>query len=336
MATQRNDGRAAIVTTLRNAGAVLDSFVAYHLAIGFDHVFLFFDDPDDPDLPRMAAHPAVTAIARDAGLRQAWSALPQYAAHAAFTDTEVMSRQVLNAVLAMGMARERGLDWLLHIDADEVFYSPNESAAAHFSRLQNSPLESVVYLNYEAVPERDEIDDFIREVDLFKRPLSLAPNGPDARRMVAETSQLAPKFFSFYSNGKSAVRLSAPGVEPLGVHGWGRMDRATAVEHSPHHFILHYACCGFETFWTKYATLGRFADKWWRTADIVSAIGPLHLDARDVVASGDRDAARAFYRRRIAMLDPAKVAPLIGAGLLARLSQPRQILGAMPTGEASR
>ena len=37
--------RAAIVTTLRNTESVLASFLDYHLSIGFDHVFLFFDDP---------------------------------------------------------------------------------------------------------------------------------------------------------------------------------------------------------------------------------------------------------------------------------------------------
>ena len=44
--------RAAIVTTLRNADAVLDDFIAHHLAAGFEHIFLFFDDPRDPGLER--------------------------------------------------------------------------------------------------------------------------------------------------------------------------------------------------------------------------------------------------------------------------------------------
>src|SRR3954468_11997920 len=106
--------RAAIVTTLKNAGAVLDSFIAYHLAVGFEHIFLFFDDAADPDLPRAAANLRVTAIAHDAALRERWRALPQYAEQARFIDSEVMARQVLNVELAMQLARERGFDWLLH------------------------------------------------------------------------------------------------------------------------------------------------------------------------------------------------------------------------------
>src|SRR5215469_6029626 len=165
-----NSARAAIVTTLRNAGSVLDSFIGYHLSIGFGHLYLFFDDPNDPDLPRLAGNPAITAIAHDADLRNRWRELPQYREQSAFLDREVMARQVLNTEVAMEMARGDGFAWLLHIDSDELFYSPYESAAAHFQSLENQAFETVQYMNYEAVPERDEIGDFFREVDLFKVP----------------------------------------------------------------------------------------------------------------------------------------------------------------------
>ena len=42
--------RAAIVTTLRDSATVIESFVAYHRVIGFDHILLFFEDPADPSL----------------------------------------------------------------------------------------------------------------------------------------------------------------------------------------------------------------------------------------------------------------------------------------------
>jgi len=101
---------AVIATTLKNAEHVLDSFIAYHLAIGFEHIFLFFDDPADPGLRRAAAYPRVTAIAHDAALRERWRALPQYGEQAPFVDREVMARQVLNVELAMRLAREGGFD----------------------------------------------------------------------------------------------------------------------------------------------------------------------------------------------------------------------------------
>jgi hypothetical protein len=331
LAGGKTNGRAAIVTTLRNAGAGLDSFVAYHLAVGFEHIYLFFDDPADPDLPRVAANPRVSAIPCDTALRRAWMSLPGYSDQADFVDVEVMARQLLNVELAMTLARERGLGWLLHIDADELFYPNAESAAQHFAWLEGTGFfDTMTYRNHEAVPERDDIGDFFREVDLFKVPADLRsePITDEGRKLLQETPQLQPRFFHFYNNGKSAVRLSAPDMQPKDVHAFFRPNGEHAGAQHTQHFILHYACCGFENFWMKYATLGRFSDQWWKKYDIGTLIGPVHLQARDVVASGDREAARDFYRQRIAIEDRPRIDALLACGLLARFPQPRRILEA--------
>jgi hypothetical protein len=317
---------AAIVTTLRHAGASLDSFIAWHLSCGFSRLFLFFDDPADPDLPRLAAHPAVTAIAHDAALRRAWTRLPEYPHYAAFIDREVMARQVLNVALAMEIARAHGLAWLLHIDADELFHSPD--CAEHFGWADRQKANTVKYLNYEAVPEKIEITDPFREVDLFKIPPALKP-GPATeagRKLLRATPQLQPGRFHFYSNGKSAVRLAAPGMRPRSVHDFDDPMAPSPPLACRMPCILHYACCGFENFWEKYRNLGAFTDKWFGRNDIRASIGPLHLDARDVVASGDRELAREFYRRRIAIEDAGRCAELIRHGVLTRFAQPRHAL----------
>jgi hypothetical protein len=320
-------GGAAIVTTLRNAGAVLDSFVSYHRAIGFSHLFLFFDDPADPGLERARAKADVTAIACDQALREAWRTLPSYPLHSGTLDSEVMSRQLLNVEHAMRLARQRGYGWLLNIDSDELFFSPQQNVADHFAQLSASPAETVFYLNYEAIPEREEIGDFFREVDLFKLPCgSVQTHLPAVMRQVERSVPQLNPFFHFYTNGKAAVRLGTDGLVTAGVHRFRHLSRPIAGVQSLPQFVLHYPCCGFETFWMKYVTLGRFADKWWGTQDIASAIGTFHLEARDVVMSGDRDAARAFYRERVAVCDPDEARKLIEYGLVTRLHSPREII----------
>ncbi len=323
-----SNGQAAIVTTLRNAGRVLDSFIAYHRAIGFARLYLFFDDPADPDLPRIAAHPFVTAIPHDSRLRDRWRALPDYAGHAAFIDREVMTRQALNAALAMELARADGLDWLLHIDSDELFFSPTQSAAEHFRSLEDQPADTMLYLNFEAFPEADDIGDFFREVDLFKVPRELNPNPvtPALLSTLKATPQLHPDFFHYYGTGKSAVRLSAPGMQPNGVHHFAHPRGEYRMAEARAQFVLHYPCCGFEAFWTKYVTLGRFADHWWEKYDIAASIGRFHLEARDIVATGDREVARSFYRQRVAIGDKARLDALLRLGVVTRFRAPQQIL----------
>lgn len=319
---------AAIVTTLRNAGTTIDSFVAYHLAIGFAHIYLIFDDPADPELSRLASHPHVTAMAHDSALRRAWTGLRLYAANADHVDREVMARQVLNVEHVMNLARQRGFAWLLHIDSDELFLSPNESAAAHFAWLDAQPFETVVYQNYEAVPEADDIADCFREVDLFKVPAALRrqPTTAEGMALAKATPQFLPNFYHYYDNGKSAVRLAAKDMLPKGVHAFIRPRGTYVSARSPLQSVLHYACCGFEAFWTKYVTLGRFADRWWDKYDIAAAIGTFHLEARDVVCGGDREAARRFYRERIALQDAGRIQALIDRGFLARIATPRELL----------
>jgi len=328
-------GTAAIVTTLRNAGPVLDSFVAYHRAIGFAHIFLFFDDPDDPDLLRARAMPGVTAIPHDSALKEAWRDLRSYSRLSAFLDSEsassqdrVMARQQLNVEFAMGLARAAHYDWLLNIDADELFFSPNEPVAQHFATLTTTAFDTIGYSNFEAVPTRDDIDDFFREVDLFKPPPAHAKSLGAAFHHAEETISQFKPYFHYYANGKSAVRLTTDPLEPVGVHRFQRSAGATNVASSTGHFVLHYPCCGFDSFLSKYMTLGRFADKWWGQLDISELIGTFHLESRDVVMSGDRDRAHAFYRTRVAIADSHLVEQLLDSGLLVRFPQPRQIIDA--------
>ncbi len=318
--------KTAIVTTLRNAGDMIDSFIAYHQAVGFDRLFLFFDDPDDPDLARLAAHPGVTAIPHDENLRARWRAQPEYAALETFIPREVMARQVLNLGVAMELARAEGMDWLLHIDADELFFPANQSVVEIFSR---ADIDTIRFANFEAVPEKDDIPDAFRQVDLFKIPPALQPGPFDAEgaALLRATPQLPQHLqFHFYSNGKSAVRL-ASNLRPDGVHLFAGPD-ARVIE-SAGGFVLHYACCGFTAFRDKYRILGQFADRWMDRDDIRTAIGPLHLDARDAVARGE-DTTRAFYRSRLMLHDPVRIAGLIRYRVLTRIPAPRELLARLP------
>lgn len=319
--------RAAIVTTLRDAAATLGSFVAYHRAIGFAHFFLFFDDPADPMLGWARAQPDITAIARDGDLQRAWRALTLWNEAGPHVETEVMARQILNAEHAANLARARGFDWLLHIDADELFYAP-DGVAAHFASFALMPPDVATYANYEAVPEAEDTGDSFRTVTLFKKPFA-EPSSPDAKALVTRAGQNPDAFFHFYGNGKSAVRLAAPGMVPANVHTFARRgEYSVAWTRGP--FILHYACCGFAAFWQKYVTLGRFSDKWWGKVDIADAVGPFHLRARDAVmdavAVNDAERARRFYRERLMIADPAVIAEMTRHDLLQRIDAPQKIL----------
>jgi len=47
-AKSEDDVKIAIVTTCKGGGETTASWMTYHLEAGFDHLFMFFDDPADP------------------------------------------------------------------------------------------------------------------------------------------------------------------------------------------------------------------------------------------------------------------------------------------------
>lgn len=364
---RQSDQTVAIVTTLRHPGPSLPSFITYHLAIGFDHLFLFFDDASDPAIDVARQYERVTVIPNDAKLRQRWLESQSYrnATLRMFQWTEVMARQLLNVDVAIQIALERGISWLLHIDSDELFYSPEQTVSEHFASLTHRGIRRATYLNHEAVPESPWITDPFREVTLFKQN-RMGSGGAASRKKRAELAdrvpQLPPKFFHFYSNGKSAARVR-PGLTAPGVHGFRhveesrrvmttftRFTRARLVVAASHAFprfdamlkerslgmaravivtspaILHYACCGFENFWDKYRILGQFDDKWWGQDDIKTQIGTFHIEARDIVAKADRSAALEFYEKRMVIRDEPEVANLISEGVFCRITEPSLLL----------
>jgi hypothetical protein len=171
-----------------------------------------------------------------------------------------------------------------------LFFSPQQSVADHFASLDGQPVEVMHYYNFEAVPARDDIGDFFRETNQFKiHPAQRsAPITAEGIRLAAATPQLNPDFFHSYSNGKPALRLSVVDAQVPNTHRFIRQGRPTVGRWSNQQIILHYPSCGFENFWTRYATRARFSSRYWGNSNMAAAIGPVHSQALDVVAAGDR------------------------------------------------
>ena len=168
-------GRAAVCSTMKDVRHRIESWVRWHLHIGFERLYIFFDDANETEsaeLAKAVGGSAVQALMRDSDvLKQAWRRQPSWGGMGKDADKDVQIRQLLNAQHSMDLARTGGLTWLLHLDSDELFLPRGASASsfsdaldaaspcaagsvvAHFSRLAASGCECFVYHNFEAVPE---------------------------------------------------------------------------------------------------------------------------------------------------------------------------------------
>jgi hypothetical protein len=280
--------QACIVTTLRAADKVLRTFIDYHIGIGFSHVFLFFDDPNE--VPKDAPYAAseVTFVRNDAILKGLWRKTYSYPRYKDDLDNEVMARQIVNVEVARDLALEMGYDWILHIDIDELFVLHGyDSVQEHFEEISRENPASVVYLNHEAVPETFFVEDYLKEVTLFKRNHQLLN---ESQLIYLNSRYNKHNLFNYYANGKSAGRVHKY-LLPGGVH---RFSSDSILHKHTQTGIFHFPCCGFEHFMCKYR-IRNFNDKWFGRIDVAETL-PVYMASRDMVNRDNIEEARQFYK----------------------------------------
>ena len=254
----RVEPRVGIVCTAYRAGTGLDAWCEYHLALGVEHLVLVFDHLEDPreaaDADRLAARHPPERLSVWLGSRVAaerWRApgrLEDYA-RSGSACWAVAARQTLNASAALEAARgdELGgapLDWLLHLDADELFYLEGvgrggETLHQHFAAATASGLRLVRYANHELLSEERRRAGAPR----FKcnPKLAAALLGPAGWSALVAHLEMAPTdprpYFAGYFNGKAAVAVTHAAAA-AGVHGWQlEAEGATPKGGQTRHFL---------------------------------------------------------------------------------------------------
>ena len=306
---------AAIVTTLKYQGPSLITFVEYHLAIGFERIYLMFDDPMDPDQDLVAAIPGVKVLPVDEGIKAQWQSLYKYKQYGPHINTEVRARQTLNAELALNMALQEGIEWILHIDSDELLWLSQSTIHTHLERLAEQEIICASYMNYEAVPDKEEVSNYFLEVTAFKKPRRLLEKqGVDVNALW----QLPRKYFNFYNNGKSMCRVRQDMV-PHDVHKWRSRSEHISTARYFHPAILHYACCGYDSFKSKFEKLINTGNKAEEFGVSMKDKGfTVDYDATMAYLQHDESRAREIYRNQV-MLDTESIESYITAGVMERI-----------------
>ena len=304
---------------MRNPGPQLRTFVDYHTALGFSEFIILFDDPNDRDISLARELPGVVPVVVDETVRKHWQGLRHFDQCKDHVEDTVGARQLLNVEYGYGIALDRGIEWLLHIDIDELFVIKNRDLAAHLSHLEHSDKQCAIYYNYEAVPTSLHFHNFFREVNVFKKPIKLLQHQGIKRQGIWPTGR---RYFNFYNNGKSMTKV-LPGGYPLGAHRWANdqvpLNKVTFFNPC----ILHFAVCGFDVFSLKYHHRGNFSDV--RIDKDMRKNGALlDLDARDAFHAGDIAGAEEIYRERV-MMDSDEVNRLLKAGLLRQFDLSSQL-----------
>lgn len=343
---------------MRFNASSIDSFICYYLHIGFCTLFIYADDPSDPivEIAQRYPTPRVILIPCDSKLKQEWEALPSWNRLGMYASTEVQARQQLNCEHCMDQCRAARLDWLLHVDSDELLWLPEvckskgstgrcESSALqrHLQHLDRVGALIFTYRNLEAVPEKLECADSFLEVSLFKQhPTQLdgrsaAVNAAIQYWLTAEGA--GSEYFRFYANGKSIVRVH-DAIRVCGsVHEWEMAEKRfistsgftnnPLLLHSqyiPHQrmrvdevggaVILHFPVSSFSRFWQKRWAALGYASPNHRFR---GSGGGLDQRANALALLGRKREAEALYRRSMMIDSAEQLARQLDAGVCLRL-----------------
>lgn len=288
-------GRVALFSQIRDCASVIETFVRHYAALGFVKLLLYLDDPEDAARLVLEASGWVQAgfvelVAVDEGLKRVWPSLPSWRRVGHFAEMEVQSRQILNNEHALLRARQLGVDWLLHVDSDELLCLPSV-APDFFSRLSYRGCTMYTFTNVEGVPEAADSTDVLQSVRVFRQNMGRVPRNPNAGVAFFRWQLRLGGWFISYENGKSAVNVKhavkclsvcmwevspqlekGRGKEPDGStctwftnneHLWnaavnrrkeGRLaeeEEVPRLDKCESALLLHFCVCDFAAFWRK-------------------------------------------------------------------------------------
>lgn len=245
-------------------------------------------------------------------------------------DRCVVTRQRINLVRAVELARRDQVDWLLHIDGDELLAPPVGQSLVEWIEAHAADFDEVLFPNLEALPQREEYRDPFLEVHTFKRnPYHLSKRQLDRLRYKHERQQ----FYVAYASGKSMFRpatISSDAV-PCSVHHFGPDlydARVLIQDQLDGPTLLHYPMVGFMNFVRRVAGFNLHRVNQYE----VLSQNPNNLfrQARRALTEYGLGALRTFYREWILYEDEAELAELARWGALHELERERWPLPAPP------
>jgi len=271
--------RVGLVSTVYGAASFLESWLRHHFQLGVAHIVLVFDHLEEAEEKAAAERigslfppDRLTLWSGQRLMEEDWGSLPAGAelgdlyqlARTGPSSYGIPARQALNASVALQAARTgqlggAPLDWMLHLDHDELLYLEGcgrggSSLVEHFSAAQSAGFKLLRYLNHELLLPHTAGSPL--EFKLNPR-LAVAQLGASRwAELVArlEMSRSDPRsYFNGYVNGKSAVAVSAA-AGAAGVHSWRLVEPVSGAEQctlaGPS--VLHLRFASAAAFRSKY------------------------------------------------------------------------------------
>ena len=327
-------------TTADSLGKILD-WVDYHKLVGVDDFFVFVEGN--------AAAPEVVEALRAAGGVRVWepdaeldrvragSRIWKESWLGKFFDkpcnNELFVRQSLNMEIAIQTAQKEKIDWHVHVDTDELLHPAGSGAYSVKDVFASLPadVDLLVFPNYEACPETDEVADPFREVTLFKRNYDHVVRKTYMESYRAITGE-NPNYFLTYGNGKSAARVQ-DGLRPNGAHRFHNYLKTPVEVKAKEAAVLHYTYTTFDDILSRRNRCDCPKDEESLKRCFILEFDRVLYTKWDEL---DETEMRAFYNERVVYRDETLKARILSNGLFARLHTPQIVVQGARAARAQR
>lgn len=239
--SEAGPARAKVAIALMSHEPVdISTWLRYHLLyMGLEHVFLQLEQTPEFDASFAKLPESIKGKITLLQPSSAWGHGPPQDNY-----KTLQGRQISLMSTAQKVAANMGMDWLVHVDDDELLYS---NSGRHLGDvLAAMPLE-------------------IRQLHLPNEE-AIYPS-PEVQSCFLETSEVltSKTKYASYANGKAAIRLLyQKELTPAGPHMWATLDGRlpTTIDLNKETFgspltVLHYESCPFKRWEDKFVGLAK-------------------------------------------------------------------------------
>ncbi|XP_011075612.1 glycosyltransferase-like KOBITO 1 [Sesamum indicum] len=320
------------ITSTTSAG--LDEilpWIFYHKVIGITNFFLFVEGKavSPGAYSVLKSVPGVRLIPRtkDLEVQQANSRIWNETWLKPFfykpCNYELFVKQTLNMESGIVMAREAGMDWIIHLDTDELMYPAGSQGYSVPKLLSDVPedVDTVVFPNYESAVERDDIKEPFSEVTMFKKNIDHLPQETYSS-YYHEASHSNPNYFLTYGNGKSAARIQDH-LRPNGAHRWHNYMKIPREIEFEEAVVLHYTYTKFSDLTARRNRCGCKL-----TREDIERCFMLDFDryAFMIASTGTEEQMLKWYREHVVWTDRGVNLKLLSEGVFTRIHTPMVII----------
>lgn len=257
--------RIGCILTVKNEQNTILHNIRYHQYLGVTDFFVFLDHSTDLTRQYVASFPHVTYF-----INQTYNDLLLYNQDKEEVDLELIQRfftthlslrQIFNANMALELCRDRGIDWLIHLDADELIcinpQSVDPGGLNTYFKCVEPDVDVIIFRNIEAVPTKMSLSNPFM-VRLFKRA-GVDPGSvgfPKGTLVNPSTGKIIPAgWFWGHNSNKSAVRTasSAYFVSP---HQCAEARGTLNTE-----YLLHFYITCYEQWLNKFRNFSDYPPK---------------------------------------------------------------------------